>query len=46
MSFASRTSHLSTAIRAHGSAAWIPEAYGADESMTTSSIAFRHAGVC
>ena len=38
--------HLSTAISAFGSAARIPEAYGADGSITTISIAARNAGVC
>jgi hypothetical protein len=38
--------HLSTAICTPGSAARIPDAYGADGSMTTSSIAFRNASVC
>ena len=38
--------HLSTAIRTPGRAARIPDAQGADGSMTTSSIAARNAGVC
>jgi hypothetical protein len=37
---------LSTAISAFGSAARMPEAYGADGSMTTISILFRKASVC
>lgn len=40
------TSHSSTAIRAPGSAARIPDADGADGSMTPSSIPARNAGVC
>jgi hypothetical protein len=38
--------HLSTAINAFGRAARIPDAYGADGSMTTISIAFLNALVC
>ena len=38
--------HLSTAIRAFGSAARMPAAYGADGSITTSSTVSRNAAVC
>jgi hypothetical protein len=37
---------LSTAINVFGRAARIPDAYGADGSMTTISIAFLNASVC
>ena len=38
--------HLSTAIRASGRAARIPEAYGAEVSITTTSTASRKSALC